>query len=106
MQSRLRMGNFPSCREMTGAGDATGLIARVHRASAHGETASWVKPPSGSIWKMALSLTKADIRRLEEAHPRVSLQFHGLIAKRLCRRMRDKDRLTAGLVRGMKRPLV
>jgi len=53
-----------------------------------------------------LRITKADIRRLEDTDPRVSLEFHRLIAKRLCRRIRDKDHLIAGLVRSMKRPVV
>jgi CRP-like cAMP-binding protein len=51
-------------------------------------------------------ITKTDIRRLEESHPRLSLAFHRSIAKRLRRRIRGKDRLIAALARGMKRPVV
>jgi SulP family sulfate permease len=53
-----------------------------------------------------LRITKADIRRLEETNPRISLELHRLLAKRLCRRIRDKDHLIAGLMRSMKRSVV
>ena len=68
MLSRRRMGKFPSSRGMTGAGDATSLIARIHKASAHGDRVFQAKPPSGSIWKWRdASQSRHQTRRV--AHP-------------------------------------
>jgi len=53
-----------------------------------------------------LSITKDALRSLELERPQAALRFHKLIAKRLCRRIRDKDHLIEGLVRGMKQSTI
>ncbi len=49
-----------------------------------------------------LRIAKDALRLLEQEEPQAALIFHKLIARRLCRRIRDKDHLIEGLVRGMK----
>lgn len=49
-----------------------------------------------------LKITQNALRSLEQEQPQAAMSFHKLIAKRLCRRIRDKDHLIEGLVRGMK----
>lgn len=44
----------------------------------------------------------ADIQRLEAAHPHLALEFHRMMAKRLCLRIHDKDHHIAGLMRAMR----
>lgn len=53
-----------------------------------------------------IRVAPADIARLEASHPHLALEFHRLIAKRLCLRIHDKDHLIAGLMRGMRRTTV
>jgi sulfate permease, SulP family len=50
-----------------------------------------------------IRVAPADIDRLEADHPHLALEFHRMIARRLCLRINDKDHLIAGLMRGMRR---
>jgi SulP family sulfate permease len=50
-----------------------------------------------------IRVTPEDIDRLEADHPHLALEFHRMIARRLCLRIHDKDHLIAGLMRGMRR---
>ncbi|TDH63029.1 cyclic nucleotide-binding domain-containing protein [Dankookia rubra] len=49
-------------------------------------------------------LTRADLSRLERDEPELAIQFHRLMARLLAGRIQDKDRLIAGLLRGMRQP--
>jgi sulfate permease, SulP family len=50
-----------------------------------------------------IRVAPADIDRLEADDPHLALEFHRMIARRLCLRIHDKDHLIAGLMRGMRR---
>jgi SulP family sulfate permease len=49
-------------------------------------------------------LTRADLARLERDQPELAIQFHRLMALLLAGRIQDKDRLIAGLLRGLRQP--
>ena len=49
-------------------------------------------------------LTRADLARLEREQPELAIQFHRLMANLLAGRIQDKDRLIAGLLRGLRQP--
>jgi SulP family sulfate permease len=50
-------------------------------------------------------LTRAELARLERDEPELAIQFHRLMAHLLAGRIQDKDRLIAGLLRGLQQPV-